>query len=370
MENKEVKEKKSKKGLIIGLVIGGSILLIAAIVLLILFLLKPTYKITVNTNGKKLVKDIVISDNEIKELPEVELNKSEYLVAWVNDKGEAIRPGLPVSDIGEIEPVIGDPMKEKVTISFETGTDEKIEPIIIEKGSGIILPYKPNNYKDWKFLYWVDKNEYLVLIGTPLYEDLTVYAYWWKPEAGGTSKETVKISFDTGTDEKLDDIEVPVGNKYIFRTPEKQNGDKIFKGWLDDKDTLLDENSIVEKAITLKAKWVEPYTCPEDCTPNEDGKTCNKKVYIDMDHSSECIDPYEVIEGHCLDTANKFDPWSSGDDGLCPSGTYQWDICWGMGCERYCAKEVGFESGSWCREGYTEENGKCVRTETVECTAN
>jgi hypothetical protein len=362
-------KKKSKKGLIIGLIIGATLLFIAAIVFLILFLFKPIYKITVNTNGKKLIKDIVVKDKTIKELPEIELNENEYLVAWVNEDGEAIRVGLPIEK-GPISPVIGDPEKEKVTISFDTGTGEVLDSITINKGSGIILPVKPKNYEDWKFLYWVDKNEYLVIIGTPLYEDLTVYAYWWKPGAGGTSKETVKISFDTGTDEKLDDIEVPVGNKYIFRTPEKQNGDKVFKGWLDDKGNLLDENSIVEKAITLKAKWVEPYTCPEDCTPNEDGKTCNKKVYVDMDHSSECADPYEVIEGHCLDTANKFDPWSSGDYGLCPSNTYQWDICWGMGCERYCAKEVGFESGSWCREGYTEENGKCVKTETVECTAN
>jgi hypothetical protein len=364
MENKE---KKSKKGLIIGLIIGGSILLIAAIIFLILFLFKPTYKITVNTNGKKLVKDIVVSDKKIKELPEVELNKSEYLVAWVNDKGEAIRPGLPIGDIGEIEPIIGDPMKEKVTISFETGTDEKIEPIVIEKGSGIILPVKPVNYEDWKFLYWVDKNEYIVLIGTPLYEDLTVYAYWWKPGAGGTSKEVVTISFDTGTEEKLDDVKVPIGNKYIFRTPEKANGNKTFKGWLDEDGNLLNENSIVKKAMTLKAKWTE-YVCPENCTPNEDGKTCTKKDVRDMEHSAECIDPYEVIEGHCLDTMNKFSAYFTGE--TCPSGYYQWEDCFGMGCDISCAIEKGFETGSWCPEGYTEEDSKCVKTETIECTEN
>ena len=364
----EKQEKKSKKGLIIGLIIGGSLLLIAAIVFLILFLLKPTYKVSVNTGGKKLIKNIVVEENEIKELPEVELTKSEYLVAWVNDDGEAVRPGVPIDrDIG-IKPIIGDPMKEKVTISFETGTDEKIEPITIEKGSGVILPVKPTNYEDWKFLYWVDKNEYIVLIGTPLYEDLTVYAYWWKPGAGGTSKETVKISFETGTDEKLDDVIVPIGNKYIFRTPEKPNGTKEFGGWLDEDGKLLDENSIVTKAMTLKAKWVE-YVCPENCTPNEDGKTCVKKDVRDMEHSSECIDPYEVIEGHCLDTANKFSAFYE-NDGTCPSGYYQWDDCFGMGCDISCAIDKGFESGSWCPEGYIEENSQCVKTETIDCTVN
>ena len=367
MENKE---KKKNKGLIIGLIIGGALLLILAIVFLILFILKPTYKVTVNTNGRELVKDVVVEDNTLKELPEIKLKDSEYLVAWVNDKGEAVRKGLPIEGDLPISPIIGDTTKEKVTISFETGTNEKIESIQIEKGSGIILPVKPKNYEDWKFLYWVDKNEYIVLIGTPLYTDLTVYAYWWKPGAGGTSKETVKISFDTGTEEKLEDVIVPIGNKYIFRTPEKPNGKKVFKGWLDEDGNLLDENSVVKKAMTLKAKWVDSYTCPENCTPNEDGSKCTKKTIQEMEHSSECIDPYEVIEGHCLDTANKFDPWSSGNDGICPSDTYQWDICWGMGCERYCAKDVGFESGSWCPEGLTEENGKCVKTEVIECTIN
>lgn len=370
MENKE---KKSKKGLIIGLIIGGSVLFILAIVFLLLFILKPTYRITVNTNGKKLLKDIVVADKIIKELPEVELNKSEYLVAWVNDKGEAIRPGLPIGDIGEIEPIIGDPMEGKVTISFETGTDEKLSPITINKGSGIILHVKPKNYMNWKFMYWIDKNGYIVKIGTPLYEDLTVYAYWDKSEPS-KPVEKVKISFDTGTDEKLDDVELPIGSKYLFRTPVKPNGDKIFKGWLDEDGNLLDENSIVKKAMTLKAKWVEPYTCPEDCTPSEDGKTCTRKVERNMEHSAECVDPYEIINGKCLDTANKFSAFGydspSGGSGECPAGYYEWEDCYGLGCDKSCAKEVPFETGSWCPEGFTEENSKCVKTETVECTAN
>jgi len=338
------KEKKSKKGLIIGLIISSSILLILTILFLVLFILKPTHKVTVNTGGRELIKDVVVEDNVLKELPEVKLKDNEYIVAWVNDKGEAVRPGIPLDDDIGITPIPGDTSKETVTINFHTGTPEIIESIKINKGSGIILPYRPNNYEDWKFLYWVDKDEYIVLIGTKLDHDLDVYAYWWKPEAGGTSKEVVTIKFDTGTDEKLDDVKVPIGNKYIFRTPEKTPDKKVFKGWLDDKGNLLTSESIVEKEMTLKASWGNTYTCPENCTPSEEGNTCTRKTVQDMEHSSECIDSYEVVDGHCLDTANKFDPWSSGDNGLCPSGTYQWNICWGMGCESYCARDVGFIS--------------------------
>jgi len=41
-----------------------------------------------------------------------------------------------------------------------------------------------------------------------------------------------------------------------------------------------------------------------------------------------------------------------------------------MGCDISCAIEKGFETGSWCPEGYTEEDSKCVKTETIECTEN
>lgn len=374
MEEKKIvekQEKKSKKGLIIGLIIGGAVLLITAIVFLLLFLLKPTYKVTVNTGGKKLIKNIVVAENEIKKLPEIELSKSEYLVAWVNDDGEAIRPGLPIDRDTGIKPIIGDPMKEKVILKFVTGIELEIPDIIIEKGAKVILPVAPT-HNAWKFLNWVDENGFVIPKDKIITEDTTIYAYWFKagPDWGDGTYEEVTVSFETGTKEKIDSIKLVKGSNYLFPIPEEKNGDKIFKGWLDPDGKLLTKENKVEKDIILTAKWVEPYTCPENCTPSEDGKTCTKKDVRDMEHSSECIDPYEVVNGKCLDTANKFDPWSSGDDGLCPSGTYQWDICWGMGCERYCAKEVGFESGSWCPEGYTEENNKCVKIETVECTKN
>ena len=375
-ETKKEEKKSKKKIIIISSIIGG-LLLIAAIVFFLLFIFKPTYKVTVNTNGKKLIKDIVVEDNTIKSLPEVELGKNEYLVAWVTDTGEAIRPGIPLDGNLPIEPIIGDPTKDMVTINFHTGTPEVIESIKINKGSGIILPYKPNNYNDWKFLYWVDKDEYIVLIGTKLDHDLDVYAYWWKPEAGGTSKEVVTISFDTGTDEKLDDVKVPIGNKYIFRTPEKQKEGKKFKGWLDDKGNLLDGESKVEKAITLKAKWVDPYTCPENCTPNEDGSKCTRKTTVAPSAQEKCpADTYVDDFGNtfCVDTVHFdqmldcarqcSDGYPFGDDEVSMPITREGlaSVC--------CVKKVNYVTEYTCPEGYERDGDNCTLTETIDCTAN
>lgn len=362
----EKQETKSKKGLIIGLIAGGVVLLVLAIVFLLLFVFKPKYKITVNAGGGTITRNIVMEDNTIKELPEVTPPEGKVLVTWVTQKYEAVRPGIEINEDTTLVPVFEDENRETVTLKFDTGCDLQIPNIVITKGTKVILPFPPS-YKDWIFINWVDKDGFEIDKDIIVNEDMTIYAYWNKAES---KQEEVTITFETGTKEKVEPIKVAKGSTYIFPLLKEKKEDLVLKGWLDPDGKLLTNEDRVKNDITLTAKWIEPYTCPDNCTPNEDGKTCDRKVERDMEHSSECIDPYEAIDGHCLDTANKFDPWSSGDDGLCPSGTYQWEICWGMGCERYCAKEVGFESGSWCPEGYAEENNKCVKTETVECTKN
>ena len=365
-EKNEVKKTKSKKGLIIGLIVGVAVLLILAIVFFLLFIFKPKYKITVNAGGGTLTRNIVMEENTIKELPEVTPPEGKVLVAWINQDYEAIRPDIEITEDTIIVPVFEDENRETVTLKFVTGYELQISDIVITKGTKIILPYPPM-HSLWTFIKWVDKNGFEIDKDIIVNEDMTIYAYWNKAES---KQEEVTITFETGTKEKVEPIKVAKGSTYIFPLLKEKKEDLVLKGWLDPDGKLLTSEDRVKNDITLTAKWIEPYTCPDNCTPNEDGKTCDRKVERDMEHSSECIDPYEVVNGKCLDTANKFDPWSSGDDGLCPSGTYQWEICWGMGCERYCAKEVGFESGSWCPEGYAEENNKCVKTEIVECIEN
>ena len=378
-ENREElkKEKKSKKKIIIISSIVGGLLLASAIVFLVMFILKPKYKVTLKDGGGVVTKEVVIEDNVVKEMPEITPPKGKELVSWINKKKEAVRPGIPLPEDDIWEPVWREENINTVTIRFESGTDEKIPDIKIPKGSGLILPVRPNNYKNWKFLYWVDKDEYVALIGTPVNNDITLYAYWWKPGSGGTSKKTATIKFDTGTDEKFDDIELIIGSKYIFYTPEKPNGKKVFRGWLDDNGNLLNADSKVERDMTLKANWKDPYTCPQDCTPSEDGKTCTKTSIVDPTKENIC--PGQEYNGYCVDSNNISDQdcirqcsdgYPFGDTEVSLPVPRRYIAEYDSYSEICCVKKIDRVEKNTCPEGYNREGDKCKKVETINCTAN
>ena len=363
--------KKNKK-LIIGLGIICFILLAAALTFLIMYLVKPKYEVKVNTGGGKIIKDVVIKDNVVKSLPEITPPKEKKLVAWINKKKEVVRPEIELNGDDEWNPVFGPETGEYVTIKFETGTSEKIEPLKIPKGTGLYLPVPPKNYKNWKFLYWVDKDEYIAIQGKAVNEDMTLYAYWWKPGTGGTKKETVTISYDTGTKEKFDDINLIKGSKIIFYEPTEKNGDKVFKGWLDESGNLISKDAVAKKDMKLKAKWVDPYTCPEGCTPAQDGKTCTKENLVEP--SKETICPGEMFNGYCVDTKNvnpELDCERQCSDGE-PFGNTEVtmpivreglaSVC--------CVKKIDRVEKFTCPEGYDRDGDKCKKVETLECQAN
>ena len=56
------------------------------------------------------------------------------------------------------------PYGYKIITSTELSSEtEKDLYTSITKGTEVILPVKPKAYKDWKFLYWVDKDGFIVL---------------------------------------------------------------------------------------------------------------------------------------------------------------------------------------------------------------
>ncbi|MBO5530453.1 MAG: hypothetical protein J5970_03550 [Bacilli bacterium] len=375
------KEKKSiKKIIIISSIIGG-LLLIAAIAFLIMYLLKPRYKVTLKDGGGVITKEVVIEDNIVKEMPEITPPEGKKLVFWINKKKEVVRPNIPLPGDDSWEPFWGDPEAEYVTIRFKSGTPEKLPDLKIPKGSGLYLPYKPNNYKDWKFLYWVDKNEYVVLVGQKVDKDMDIHAYWWKPGSGGTSKETCTISYDTGTKEKFDSLNLIKGGKYVFMTPSESNGDKVFRGWLDDKGNLLTSDSKVERDMTLKANWKDPYTCPQDCTPSADGKTCTKKTTVDPTKEEVCpgTEYNNGYKTYCVDASNFTDEdcarqCASGENFGNKEIEYQvpsrYLAQWGTYSDVCCAKIIDRVEKNTCPEGYDRDGEKCTKTETINCTAN
>lgn len=357
-KNKEI--KKEKKAIVISSIIC-TILLILGVTIFVLYIRKPQYKIKVNSGGGTITRDIVLKDNTIKELPQINPPEGKVLVTWINKKNEAVRPNLQLTGNDTITPVFEEENRETITLRFVSGTDEIVPDIVITKGTKIILPAKLNKYSDWTFLYWVDSNGFIIQEGARAYEDMTIYAYWKK---ASSPKEEVTIKFDTGTDEKIGDIKLPKGSKYVFITPKKKNGNKVFKGWLDDNGNLLDNSSVVEKNITLKAEWKEPYSCPSDCTPSENGKTCTKETVTEP--SKQMVCPGKEYYGKCIDTS-KYECGRQCSSGY-PFGDDEMD--YEINGEACCVKKIDRVEQFSCPEGYNREGEQCKKTEIINCEAN
>ena len=369
------KEKGKKKKTVIIATIICIVLLGLAALFFFLFIFKPTYKVTLNTGGGVITKNIVIEDNIVKEMPEITPPNNMKLVTWINKNKEAVRPGLELSDDDTWDPVFRED-GETVTLHFSSGTDEVIPDIVIIKGSEVILPAPPKNYKDWKFLFWVYHDDYVVIEGTKIYQDTNIEAYWWKP-APDNSKEEVTIKYDTGTDEKLEPVTVVKGSKYIFKTPTKQKEGKKFKGWLDESGNLLTSESTVEKDITLKAKWVEPYTCPDNCTPSEDGKTCTKTTVAapseeticeGTEYNGYCVDSNNISDIDCVRQCSDGEPFGDTEVSLPVPSRYiaEYDTY----SEICCAKKIDRVTRYTCPAGYERDGDNCKLVETINCTQN
>lgn len=357
---KEKKEGKNKKRLIVILSITIGLLLIAAIILLIMFLRKPKYEIKVNSGGGTITRNIIIEDNVIKDLPEITPPKDKVLVAWINDKSEAVRPNLELTGNDTITPVFEDVNRTTVTLSFVSGTDEQIPNIVITKGSTVILPVKPK-HDTWKFLYWIDKDGFIVLNNRIITEDTTFYAYWFKSKANKETEE-VTIKFETETDEKVDDIKLVKGSDLIFPSLTKEKEGMVFRGWLDEEGNKVTNQTKANKNMTLKANWKEPYTCPADCTPSEDHKTCSKTTVVAPTKQTVC--PGTEYYGQCIDTSQLF------YDRQCNSWSWGDEVDYTIGDRAVCAKKIDRVEQLSCPEGFNKDGETCKKIETINCTAN
>jgi len=362
-------DKKDKKITLIILLSVAGLVIVTLLVFLIMALSKPKYEITVNTDGHKLKKDIVMKDNTIKELPEIELKEGEVFSTWVNQDNQAIRPGIVIDKPITITPIVPVPTPETplITLKFESGTDEKIPDIKRLKGEQIILPIPPT-HKEWTFLYWVDKNGYIVSKDKIVTEDATFYARWLKP-----SKPKYTISFDTGTDEKIDDIKVNEGDHAILPTPSTSKENSVFKGWLDENNELVTGYYKVTKNVTFKANWQPAYTCSEGCIPNEDGKTCTKIITSEAESRLSCPGNYSPIEGQCLDLSRRYysdhlehDPWWTCSN---PSDAMYDEVEYG-GAIKWCVPKTEGTMVLDCPEDLHLDGNVCKKSVVEDCTPN
>lgn len=187
----------------------------------------------------------------------------------------------------------------------------------------------------------------------------------------------------------------------------------VFKGWVDGNGNSITKDTIITDNITIKAVWIEPYTCPSNCTPSIDGSICTKVSTKELSTGTGCPSSYSLIDGKCLNISDSVMPdtaYSCSDgttpvDGLCvnqarevtsawdcvgkeyfengkcimtqtftdvcPNSSYTlYDDCQGGGCVRLCIKKTDKISALACPNEYTKDGDICKKTETIKCTAN
>lgn len=384
------------KKILNGLGVFGSIILMIVLVMLliILFLIfgrKGNYTITFDTNGGTEITDIEVKNGEIVKLPEAPTKDGYKFIGWTNEDGKVITKGTTLTkDITLKAEWVSNDVKTN-TLEFNTDGGNEIDSIIIEEGHIILLPIEPIK-EGYIFVCWLDENDNYITEDTVVTSNIVLKALWIKK---GTKTYTVK--FDTDGGSNVGDIIIENGKVIILPIIPTKAG-YVFAGWVDENGNAITKDTIIDKNITIKATWKEPYACPTGCTPIGDGSKCTKTTTKDLVVYTGCPSGTETVEKFC--SAHKrqvsigFDEDQTYvDAGIlcsgnptnfcvdyssryinngysCPSGYFKYTYSEsGLDALTGCAKKYN-KGESGCPSGYTKEGSKCIKAETINCKVN
>ena len=392
-EIKQVEEKKKKK-----IELDKKTIIIIALVLLVLLLVilflifgtNGSYTITFDTNGGTEITAIEVKNNEIVKLPEAPKKDGHKFVGWTNEDGKVITKGTKVTEDITLKAEWVSNDAETITAEFNTNGGNEIDNIIIEKGHIILLPIEPTR-DGYIFAGWLDGNGNFITEDTIMTNNITLKAMWIKKDA-----KTSTIKFNTDGGSRVGNIVVENGKIIVLPEAPTKTG-YVFAGWVDENGNKVTKDTIVNENMTITATWKEPYTCPSDCTPIEDGSKCTRTTTKDVVTYTGCPSGTETIEKFC--SAHQRQVAIGFDEDLtyetagiicndnpkgfcvsynsrytvagesCPAGYYKYIDSDGLGALYGCAKKYD-KGGSSCPSGYTQSGNICKKTETISCKTN
>ena len=175
-------------------------------------------------------------------------------------------------------------LKEEVTVTFDSGTSEKIEDKKLFKGDKVgILPTLEKDGFD--FLGWYDGNVKYTE-NTEVEKDVVLKAKWKEILI---EDKYVTITFDTDGGNKLDEKKIKENSQVgMLETPVK-DGYKFIGWYLDDK--AFDESKVIDEDITLKAKWEKI----EDTPPIEPTESDIEKARALIKDSYEITEAKDIV---------------------------------------------------------------------------
>lgn len=388
-EKKEKSEKKDKNNILLIIII--IILLLLLFIAGIFLLGDGSYTITFDTDGGTPITGIEVKNGEVVKMPEDPVKEGYIFTGWVTSDDRIVTNGVKFTDDVTIKATWVEEDAKLNTVTFDTDGGVEIGDFLVKDGVLTRLPIDPEK-EGYIFVGWLNDKGQIIRPGIKFENNLVLKAFWI-PEIGEKGKVT--FNFDNG--EKTYEIIFEKDKKITLPITPIKEGYK-FKGWVDSKGNVITTESVITGDMALKASWVEPYTCPADCTPIGDGSNCTKTLTTDMitytgcPTGTESVDKfctshqkqvaigfdedmtYEIAgiicsgnpNGYCVDYNNRYTiPGES-----CPTGYFRYTYSEsGLDAVYGCAKKSDM-GGKGCPEGFTKNGEKCTKTITEACKAN
>ena len=342
-----------------------TILILLGIIIFLLLNRQETYIIKLDTDGGSEVENIEIKDKKITKLPDEPKKEGYKFVGWTNKKGKVVTVGTKITEDTTFKAKWISNDVETSKITYDTDGGNKIEDIIIEKGTVILMPVEPTK-EGYIFVGWVNEDGYLITEDITFDEDTTLKAFWISEKA-----KTLEIKFDTDGGNKIGSIIIENGKIILLPMNPTKEGFK-FAGWVDKDGNEITKETKITTDMVIKATWKEPYTCPKDCTPVGDGSKCTKEVTTNMISKTSCPSgsiSYNTWYGsgtYCINLATKedasirqCDTWEAAEVDYKDSSGHSW-----------CVKTVKKVTTKGCPSGYTKSGNVCKKTETIKCQEN
>ena len=130
------------------------------------------------------------------------------------------------------------------TVSFETGTDEEIEPMEVTFDQPYVIPTLERT--GYKFLGWFDGEDKVESGIWNISRNTTLVARW--------QARTYTVTFETGIGQEIEPMEVTFGEQYTLPFPEPEH--YTFMGWYNNYSEVgLTGNWSIASDVTLVASW-------------------------------------------------------------------------------------------------------------------
>lgn len=343
------------------IIIGGIALALIIILVITFLVINSKYTVTFNTDGGSVIEKIRIKKGENLVLPS-EPSKDGYIFGGFIYNDKIVTNYTRVNSNMELKVRWIPKDKEVITISYVV--NNSTITVISVKGEVPMLleiPVMPGN----TFIGWLNDEGYVVDENATLDKNTTLKPRWIK-----AGEKTVTVKFNTDGGNKINDLVLAKDGTIILPVDPVKEGYK-FEGWVQSNGTKVTSETTIEKDTVITAKWVLPYTCPQNCTPNEDGSKCTRITTTGTIEKNTCSKGYTLKNGKCLNYSKKYHAENTNGWTCKNKNDYMYSEEDGVGgAFMWCVPTTSTVKAISCKDGFNLRDGICVKTETLDCTKN